>query len=214
MLQFSIRSLFVTIFVAAVFLGIAQTAGYVVAAGIFVAISILVWAIVWRRRGALIYLRIGSAVFALVAIWFLAVDWSWFVADCQDCGYIESIHHYRVLGMPVRTQVQDFPSKTQLILDDLGVPCMHGNCELLHFRASGLVLPTWPGISDMLLVNNTDDYTDAMAEKVRRLGAEDPELAAQLHDIVIRQHDYQSFRQTIEDRIGEPIRSGPLEDGF
>ncbi len=76
MLQFHIRSLFGLILAVAVFLGIAQTAGYVVAAAILVAISALVWAVFWRQRGAFIYARIGSAVLALIAIWFLAVDWS------------------------------------------------------------------------------------------------------------------------------------------
>lgn len=210
MLQFSIRSLFVMILVAAVYLGIAQTAGYIVAAGIFFAIILLVWSVVWHRRGALIYLRLGSAVFASIAIWFLAVDWSWFVADCPDCGHCADVAQYRVLGMPVRTQVRDYPSISQLILDDLGVPCKHGNCEPWHkYRFSGLVCLTYPRIHRVALADDPEDYSDAMAAKVGRLGAENPELAAELYDTVIRKHDHRTFWQTLEDSIGEPIVSRP-----
>ncbi len=85
MLQFRMRSLFVLILATAVFFGVAQTAGYGVAAGIVVAISVFAWAILCRRRGRFSYLRISSAVFGLVAIWFLAVDWSWFLEHCPDC---------------------------------------------------------------------------------------------------------------------------------
>ena len=147
MLQFRLHSLFVITLTAAVFLGIAQTAGYVVAAGIVVAIFLLRWAIWYRRRGRFIYLRIGSAVFALVAIWFLAVDWSWFVADCPDCGYGRDIAQYRVIGIPVCTRVQEWPSATQLKSHDLGVPCEHRKLETYQKqRHWGLILCAWPNI--------------------------------------------------------------------
>lgn len=215
MFQFSIRSLFVVIFVAAVFLGIAQTAGYVAAAGLVVAVYVLVWAVVWRRPGEFIYLRIGSAVFALVAIWFLAVDWSWFVTDCPDCLYVRDVGHYRVLGIPVRTHGYEHLSLIQVILEDLGVPCEHANCERWHkYRFWGLVFLACPCIDGSRLICSPDGYTDAMAAKVRRLGAEDPELAAQLHDTAIRKHDYQSFWRTIEDLTGEVIGSGPSGADF
>jgi hypothetical protein len=200
MLQFRLHALFVVIFVVAVFLGIAQTAGYFVAAGILLAISVLVWAVLWHRRGRFVHLRIGSAVFGLIAIWFLAVDWSWFVAYCPDCRCYRDFAHYRVLGIPVRTQVFCHPSIPQLILDDLGVPCEHSNSDRWHkHRRWGLVLLAWPNINGTILVDNPDDYTDAMAVKVRRLGAENPQQAAQLHDLVIRQHKYPAFWKKIDD---------------
>jgi hypothetical protein len=216
MYQFSIRSLLLLVFVAAVFFGIAQTAGYVFSAGVLVAIAILVWAVVWRRRGRLIYVRIGLAAFGLVTLWFSAVDWSWFVAECPDCGYQGCIYQYRVFGMPVRTQVRDSPTVRQLILEDLGVPCEHEDCEpWQNLRCPGLVHPPWPPFTDILLVDNTDNYTDTIAAKVRRLGVEDPELAAQLHDTAVRKHDYLAFWETIEDLTGVSIRcepSGPCND--
>lgn len=202
MLQFRIRSLFVLILTAAIYLGVAQTAGYGVAAGIVAATSALVWAIQWHGR--FFYARVGTAVLALVAIWFLAVDWSWFHGYCPDCGCHEDYSHYRILGIPVHTRVFGHPSVPHLILDDLGVPCEHDNSERWHkHRRWGLVLLAWPNINGTILVDNPDDYTDAMAVKVRRAGIENPELAARLHDLVVKQHDYITFWRMVDDLTGD-----------
>ncbi len=202
MWQFSIRSLLLLVFVAAVFFGIAQTAGYVFSAGIVAAVSAFVWAVVRRRRGA--------AMLACVALWFLALDLSCFLNHCPDCGCDWYSYQYRVLGMPVRTQIRDFPTIVQLVLGDLGVPCEHRDCEPWHeYRLSGLVLPTWYRHAGTFLVGDTDRYTDAMAAKVRRLGVEYPQLAVELYDMVLREGDYQNFWRTIEDSLGEPIVSQP-----
>ena len=199
MLQFRLHALFVVILLAAVFLGIAQTAGYLVAAGILLTTSVLVRAILWRRRGRLIYLRIGTAVFALVATWFFAVDWSWFVAYCPDCGCYRNFAHYRVIGIPVHTQIISWHSETERILDDLGVPCTHSNWDRWHkHRRWGLVFLAWPNINGTLLIDGDDDYTEEMASKLRHWGAENPQQATQLHDLVIRQHKYPAFWKKVE----------------
>lgn len=205
-IQFTLRSVLTAALGLALYLGMAQTAGYAVAAGIVVAISVVIWAVAWRRRRAFLYSRIGAAVFSLVAIWFLAVDWSWFVADCPDCRHGRDIAQYRVLGIRVHTQVQTWPTMAQLILEDIGAPCEHANCEPWHkYRCWGLVLPACPHINGIVrLTDDPDDYTDDFAAKVRRLGAENPQLAAELHDLVVRNHDYQTFWKTIKDRTGYP----------
>jgi hypothetical protein len=204
-MQFTLRSALTLTLGLALYLGMAQTAGYAVAAGIIVAISLLVWAVAWRRRGAFLYPRIGAAVFSLVAIWFLAVDWSWFVEHCPDCWYYRNLAQYRILGIPVHTQVLVWPDTAQMILDDLGVPCEHTNCERWHkHRWWGLVFLACPNINGTLLVDNPDDYTDDFAAKVRRLGAENPQLSAELHNLIVRKHDRQTFWKRIKERTGYP----------
>ena len=194
MLQFRIRSLLILILIAAIFLGIAQTAGYAVAAGIIAAISVLVGAILWRRRGRFLCLRIGSAVLAVTAIWFLAVDWSWFVVECPDCRYHGDIAQHRVLGIPVHTVVYDHPSVHQLILADLGVPCEHANCESWHkHRRWGFVFLAWPSINGVYLLDDPNEYTDAMSARVRWLAANDPQQAAQLHRMLIHKPLWQTI---------------------
>ena len=212
MLQFGIRSLFLLTLTAAIFLGIAQTAGYAVAAGIIAAISVLVGAVLWRRRGQFLYLWIGSAVLAMTAIWFLAVDWSAFYGHCPDCDYCRNSAQYRIICIPFRTQVWEFPSKDQQILSDLGVPCGHADYNNEHrSRYWGLLYRTRPCLNDIFLLGDyPHEYTDAMASKLRRWGADNPERAAQLHDLVVRQRKYPTFWQTIDAlTAGEPDSADP-----
>ncbi len=200
-MQFSIRSLLLVILAFAIFLGMAQTAGYAVAAGIVVAISLLVWAAAWRRRGAFLYSRIGAAVFSLVAIWFLAVDWSWFVVDCPDCCRFEDLSQYRVLGIPVYTQVYAQPSNIERILNDLGAPCDHINCRPWHkYRFWGLVLPACPFINGTILSeDDPSGYTVEMAARVRHVCDENPRLRAELRALLVKKHDYRAFWKKIDD---------------
>lgn len=212
MLQFRLRSLFGMILVAATLLGIAQTAGYFVATGIVAAMLVLVWAIAWRRRGAYLYLRIGAGVLALAAIWFLAVDLSWFVEHCSDCNNRKDIAHYRVLGIPIHTRVYECQDTAEVILEDLGVPCEHANCEHWHkYRYWGLVFLAFPSINDIHLYDGNDQYTDAIAVKVRQWGAENPQQAKELHDLIVRKHDYATFWQKVDELLEA---TGDSRSGF
>ncbi len=123
------------------------------------------------------------------------------MTDCPDCYYGRDISQFRVLGIPVHTQVRDWPTISQLILVDLGAPCEHQNCQPWHkYRFWGLLFPACPRINGTVrLTDNPDDYTDELAAKMRRLGAEDPQLAAELHDLVVRKHDYKTFWKTIKE---------------
>lgn len=204
MLQFRIRSLFVLIFAAAIFLGVAQTAGYGVTVGIATAILLFRWAIWSRGRGRFVYVRVGTASFALVAIWFLAVDWSWFWEHCPDCDCHKDIAQYRVLGIPVCSQVYDEPTATQRILSDLGVPCEHANLQRCHDRFWGATFLASHRIPCLILVDDyPHDYTEDMATKLRHWGAGCPQRAIQLHDLVIRQHKYLAFWKAIDDLTGD-----------
>ena len=201
MLQFRIRSLLLVLFAASVFFGVAQTAGYGVAAGIVVAMGLVWWAARSRWRGRLMYLRIGAAVLAVTAIWFLAIDRSAFCGHCPDCDYCKNSAQYRVLCIPVRIQDWTFPSKQQQILEDLGVPCRHTKYEHEHrSRFWGLVYHTRPCRNDLFLLGDyPHDYTEAMAARLRQWGSDNPRQAALLHDLIIRQHKYPAFWKAIYD---------------
>jgi hypothetical protein len=177
-MQFSVRILLFAIVPIAAFFAVARTAGYAIATGTIIALAILVVAVIWRRRGRVVYLRWAGAVVALAAIWFLAVDWSWFIVRCPDCGYGQDVLQHRVFCIPVHTQVVEQPTRVQFVLKDLGCPCDHSNSDRWHkHRFWGLVLCACPCINGITwLADDTDSYTEEMAANVRRVGEENPSL--------------------------------------
>jgi hypothetical protein len=209
-MQFSVPILLFAIVPVAAFFAVARTAGCAVATGTIIAVAILVAAVIWRRRGRVVYLRLAAAIVALAAIWFLAVDWSWFLVDCPDCHYHRDVVQYRVFCIPVHTQrVEEHSTRVQLVLRDLGMPCNHANLERWHkHRRWGLVLCACPCINGISrLVGDADSYTGEMSAKVRQAGQENPQLAAELSDLAIRKHDYRRFWRTI-DKVTVKKRGG------
>jgi hypothetical protein len=43
-----------------------------------------------------------------------AVDWSWFLEDCPDCGLQRDVAQYRVFTIPVRSENYDTGNLLQL----------------------------------------------------------------------------------------------------
>ncbi|MEQ8789049.1 MAG: hypothetical protein RIC55_22240 [Pirellulaceae bacterium] len=208
-MQFSVRLLLFAVVPIAAFFAVARTAGYAVAAGTILALAMFVAAAFWRRRGRVVYLRLAAAVFALAVLWFLAVDWSWFKADCPDCLNHRDVAEYRVFCIPVHTQVVERPTRLQLVLKDLGLPCNHTNRGRWHkHRRWGLVLCACPCFDGTWSIDNTGDYTEEMASTVRQVGEENPQLAAELADLAIRKHDYATFWRKINRAI-EGESGGP-----
>ena len=200
------RSLFVVILAFAILFALARLAGYFVAIGTVLALGVLVWAIVWRRRGRFVFVRIGAALFSLAVIWFLAVDISYFVGSCLGCGYGRDELQYRVFCVPVGTDVSIFPTGPQVILDDLGVPCDHKDLRPWHkHRYWGLALCGYPCVNGTFrFVGDLDWYTEEMSLTLRQVAADDPEFAARLHNQVVHDHDYKGFWDTIDEYVEVP----------
>jgi len=53
-----------------------------------------------------------ASLLLIAAIWFGAVDWSWFVYECPDCGYVKDVTQYRVFKIPVHETVFEYPSRS------------------------------------------------------------------------------------------------------
>ena len=90
-MRFGLKSLFLTLFAAAVFLFVGRTARYWVTAGTAVGLWAVRWAVRYKRRGIFIPLRVAMGVAGVSAVWFLTVDWSWFVESCPDCHLMRDI---------------------------------------------------------------------------------------------------------------------------
>lgn len=189
-MRFSLRWLLGAIGWLALFLALGSLAGYLVAAGLTFACLSLVKVVCWRPRGERLFARVVAAGCALLAIWMLAVDGAVVHFSCPACGLLQYSYQVRVLTLPIYTQVRESPSMVQLALADLGAPCPHAEAHSWQrYRLWGLALVGFPRINGIVWVSgDTSPYTDAVAARWRRLGAEDPQRAAHLRDLIVR-HD-------------------------
>ena len=140
---------------------------------------------------------------AIVAVWFLGVDSSWFVHDCPDCGYGKDVTQYRLFTIPVRETTRESPTIAQHVAIDLGVPCMHKNSTQWHkHRWWGLLVCKSPCINGVYRLIDDDSWYDPEASvKVAALGTDDNSVTNEFVENVFDKHDY-SFVQTVLDRAG------------
>ena len=206
-LQFNLRALFVVTFVAAIYVFIAQTAGYGVSAGIVVSALIIAsafclgwrWLPFWGEIGA----KTVVVFLSLTAIWFLAVDSSWFVNSCPDCIYRQHSFPWRIIGIPVHVIEDEDPSFLNDAMQAIGQPCRHRRSIYWHkHRWWGLLICGRPCINGIMgLIYERDQETLDTLEKLRQIGEENPELAAELHQKVIVEHDYAYYRTFADEHI-------------
>ena len=131
--------------------------------------------------------------------WFVAVDWSWFIDECPDCGYSADVAQYRLLTFAVSEDVRAYPTLRQRIASDLGRPCYHRRLARWHkHRWWGLchcAAPCWNGTVRIVFPESHAWY-DTMSERVRAIGVENTELGREWYDRVIIGRDWncaQSF---------------------
>lgn len=142
--------------------------------------------------------RVAIILF-LGIIWFIAVDWSWFVHDCPDCWHGEDTAQYRVFTATIHTTVYEYPSVMQQVATDLGKPCMHPNMESWHkHRLWGLLFCKSPCINGVYRLSGSPWYDQSAAKKIIALGDREPSLKTEFHDRVFIKHDYKFLRVVLE----------------
>lgn len=113
----------------------------------------------------------------LVAFWFLAVDWSWYVDDCPRCYLGRDVYQYRLLGRIISERVVEDPSLVQLVATDLGAECAHPTMTRWHkHRRWGLCLCANPCINGLYRLDGNLDYDEATRAKVRKMALDEPSL--------------------------------------
>jgi hypothetical protein len=189
-LQFSLRSLFVFTTVVACFFSIAYSVGYEEATGILIALTLIVPAVRWRRRGLVLIVRAMMALLGIGVLWMVAVDRSWVRELCPDCELDRDILQYRVLRIPIHEEiVAEHLTATCRIATDLGIPCQHCFQRVLMTRYWGLFFPAHPCFCGTVRLTSTEWYDDGMAEIVRARGQESPGLAEEFRRRVLVEHD-------------------------
>jgi hypothetical protein len=201
-MRFGLKSLFSIVFAAAVFLFVGRTAGYWVTCGTTVGLCVVWWAIGSRLRGPWIVLRLATGIVGIIAVWFLAVDWSWFVESCPDCRLIRDTAQYRVLGFPIWTDVDDSHTVFDAVLADLGVPCTHDHMEAERWhkhRWWGLAVCASPCVNGIYGLTDSGWRIQFVLKRMRERAEGDPEFGQILHERVIDHHDYDFFWQFVGD---------------
>ena len=151
------------------------------------------------RRWGMVLLTVAGAV----GLWFAAVDRSWFVEDCPDCGLTRHVVQERAFGRPVRTRATDPETVAQRVARDLGVPCGHPRRTRWHKHRRWGLLACWNPC-----FNGTDGLWDdpawygaAASAKVAALVEADPDLPAEYRRRVLGRHDY-ALLPAVLDRAG------------
>lgn len=145
----------------------------------------------------------AASLSALSLLWFIGVDWSWFVDRCPDCDYDRDVAEYRLFGMPVHKTVYEHPSLAQRISIDLGIGCSHPRIEHWHkHRWWGLCICRSPCINGVYsLIDDDSWYTEVVSSKLSALADRDPSIKTQFAVRVLQDHDW-AYMSTILDRAG------------
>lgn len=145
-------------------------------------------------------------------VWFLGVDWSWFVHDCPDCGNIKDVAQFRILAIPIYERTKESPTLAQRVAEDLGVRCQHQNSSNWHkHRWWGLLICKCPCINGIYGLSSDHSFYDRdESAKVRALAAQDKTIAEDFVQNVFVKHDYR-FIHVVLFRAG--VHPEPPENG-
>ncbi len=212
MLRFRLKTLFFFVSACAAYLAASQSAGYFVTAGCAASAGALFWATLSSLRGLQLATRIVAGSAALAALWFLAVDWSWFVWRCDDCGLLRETYQYRVLGRSVSSEQWEGNRLTSWALSDLGVPCLHRDSHEWHkHRWWGLGYcagPCWNGTHALL--GDDSRYSEAVSLRATELGRSEPDFAREVYRKRIVERDAGFFWDVF---MADVIALGALDSG-
>ena len=151
-----------------------------------------------------------ACLLLLGGLWFVAVDRSWFVHDCPDCGYESDVTQYRVFTIPVHESIRESRSLIQQLATDLGVPCKHLNTKRWHkHRLWGLCFCKSPCINGIYrLSGGESSYNESDSSKVATLTANDPAIAAEFSRRVLEQHEFTFVRKVLDKAGVRPSYAG------
>ena len=148
---------------------------------------------------------------ALCAIWFLALDKSYFMESCDDCYYQKDILQYRIFSVPFNETTTERHAPIELIARDLDKPCPHHSFYRLHKkRFWGLYLCTHPCISGIFALSSHEKpwYQEEIRTKVQQVASVYPKSGEEFLERVIYEHDWNywnRFKEELLDDNLEPI---------
>ena len=134
---------------------------------------------------------------ALIILWVLAVDMSWFVEDCHDCFYSKDIFEFRLFTLPIYRIVREHDSPIAYTAEKLGMPCSHLNIDRWHkHRWWGFVICCYPcinGVSGLAWPEGSERELIDMA--IPKLLEKNPNLPAEFKQRVLIDHDMEYWKE-------------------
>jgi hypothetical protein len=148
-----------------------------------------------RRRKVIL----AVAPVVLAALWFLGVDEFYFCDVCGDCHHVLHIRQLRAFGIPVWHAID---SETQTPIgqaaQDLVCPCPHREIDRVPIeRRWGLLIPQFLHRGTLVVQFHPEDYA-RISQKVRALGARDPNVGREFQDRVIFRHDMDYWHRFLD----------------
>jgi hypothetical protein len=142
--------------------------------------------------------RLCLLVAVSVILWFVAVDKSFFLEGCRDCGYERDTIRYRILTIPIHKTPIEQHSPVEVVADALGAPCPHKDWYVVHkYRWWGLVFCACPcerGTTG--LIYEIDSwYDDSLREKLREASERNSTLGEEFRQRVVYKQDWNYWRR-------------------
>jgi hypothetical protein len=129
-----------------------------------------------------------------VAIWFTSVESTLFVENCPVCGHGRDVIESRFFSVTPRRVTREFPSLTELIASDLGIPCDHEPMTgWWKHRLFGGCL--WGEcIIGIHRISDLPQYPPCARDAVRSWAANDPEFIRNFRERVLEGRDREYLR--------------------
>jgi hypothetical protein len=149
-----------------------------------------------KRNGTIV----AICMLLLGALWFGAVDWSWYVHECPDCGFTKDVTQYRLFAIPIHETVYEHPTIVQRVASDLRVPCRHDRSRRWHkHRWWGLLVCRSPCINGTYRLTADDSwYNNDTSAKIAALATADPSIGPEFERRVLNRHEYDFFQSVLD----------------
>jgi len=191
-IQFSLVWLFAAVTAAAICALIARLCGWVESLGVGIAFVLAVVAVWVRGVPYSRLIRVTSGILAALCLWFVGVDWSWFINRCPHCASHWNVAEVRVFGLAIHTSNgPDHCPSLRLIAEDLGAPCPHEYARWHKWRLWGLVFPGPPFHNGTCCISGGDWYEHSdNRDVVRSMARQNPQLGPEFRRRVLLGHDH------------------------
>jgi hypothetical protein len=135
---------------------------------------------------------VGWGLLALniaVAVWFSSVEVALVVENCPACGHGTDIHESRFFSVAPSRVAREFPTATELIARDLGIPCQHEQTtRRMKNRLFGGCLwgENFVGIHRL---SDAPWYPPCARDAVRSWATKDPNFIRNFRDLALERRD-------------------------
>jgi hypothetical protein len=143
---------------------------------------------------------VGWGLLALdivVAVWFSSVEVASVVARCAACGHATDINESRFFSVFASRVAREFPTVTELIARDLGIPCQHEQTtRWLRNRVFGGCL--WgENFIGIYHLSDPPPYPPCARDAVRSWATKDPNFIRNFRDRALEGRDQGYMRALV-----------------